>query len=91
MSGGSYNYFYSQLDNFIYEFSKNASSPERKAFLSHLILIKEAIHDIEWVDSGDSSPSQENKAIMKCISNQDILKSLIEEAKLLIKQLNNYI
>jgi hypothetical protein len=61
MSGGSMDYLYSKIEWFA-DFEEN--TPERKAFAEHLKLIVKALHDIEWVDSGDYSPGDENEAIM---------------------------
>ena len=63
MSGGSMNYLYAKLA--YAEFDEN--TPERIAFAKHLKLVAEALHDIEWVDSGDYGPGRENEAILKCL------------------------
>lgn len=82
MSGGSYQYAYSRLENdFLYEFARRADTPERKAFLAHIQKVIEAMHDIEWVDSGDYGPGDENQAIMQCVAKADIIKCHIEEAE----------
>lgn len=39
------------------------SEPFRRWFATHLRLVAEAMHDIEWVDSGDYGPGDEIKAI----------------------------
>jgi hypothetical protein len=66
MSGGSMNYLYSKLEwgaNF------DTNTPERKAFMAHLVKVAKALHDIEWVDSGDYVPGDENDAIRACIGD----------------------
>lgn len=78
MSGGSMNYLYSKIEcnaNF------SLNTPERRAFDKHLKLVTKALRDIEWVDSGDSSPGDENEAILQCLSIERVLQSLIEEAE----------
>ena len=52
MSGGSYDYLYNRVEDFIDEFKQNLNNdPLRIAFLGHLENVKQAMHDIEWVDS----------------------------------------
>ena len=64
MSGGSMNYLYSKLLHCA-DFPIN--TPEREAFANHLKLVAQALHDIEWVDSGDYGPGDENAAIRACL------------------------
>jgi hypothetical protein len=64
MSGGSMNYLYSKLLHCA-DFLVN--TPEREAFANHLKLVAQALHDIEWVDSGDYGPGDENAAIRACL------------------------
>lgn len=66
MSGGSMNYLYSKLE---YDATFRTDTPERKAFAKHLQLVVNALHDIEWVDSGDYSLGDENEAIRACLGN----------------------
>lgn len=78
MSGGSMDYLYSRVEdaaNII------GGTPERKAFARHLYRVAEALHDIEWVDSCDYGPGDENAAIMACVSGSDVLESAIESAR----------
>lgn len=67
MSGGFYEYADYKLRSFIGEFAAEANTPLRKAFLAHLIDVAEAIHAIEWVDSGDYGPGDEDEAIKKVL------------------------
>lgn len=67
MSGGFYEYADYKLRSFINEFAAEANTPLRKAFLAHLTDVAEAIHDIEWVDSGDYGPGDEDEAIKKVL------------------------
>lgn len=57
-----------------------ADTPERRAFLAHLQLVAAALHDIEWVDSGDCGPGDENAAIRACIGDGPALDAAIERA-----------
>lgn len=66
MSGGSMNYLYSKL---LYQADFECNTPERVEFAAHLELVAKALHDIEWVDSGDYGPGDETAAILACIGN----------------------
>ena len=63
MSGGSYDYGYCKVDDFID--SLEATTPLRKAFRKHLELVSNAMRAIEWVDSGDCSKGDEDEDIRK--------------------------
>jgi len=92
MSGGNYQYAYSNLEhNFLYEFQKQANTPQRKAFARHLEKVIKAMHDIEWVDSGDYGSGDENPAIMECVTRTDVVSAAVEDAKETIKQLESVI
>jgi hypothetical protein len=78
MSGGSMNYIYSKLE---YEANFRQDTPERRAFAKHLELVIKALHDIEWVDSGDYGPGDENKAIRACLGDAVMLAAVLEAAK----------
>lgn len=60
MSGGSYDYVYNRIQEIEL---RNKDNPRRATFQKLLYLVAEAMHDIEWVDSGDCSPGDENKSI----------------------------
>jgi hypothetical protein len=64
MSGGSMNYLYSKV---LHCADFPLDTPEREAFAKHLKLVAQALHDIEWVDSGDYGPGDENAAIRACL------------------------
>lgn len=64
MSGGSMDYLYSRIEDCAV-FALNTL--ERKAFSLHLAHVIKALHDIEWVDSGDSAPGSESAAIYECL------------------------
>lgn len=65
MSGGEYNYICFKIGDIRIPINNN---PRRAAFQKLLKLVAEAMHDIEWVDSGDYSPGDENKAIDEIFS-----------------------
>ena len=77
MSGGSMDYLYNKVEDA--QFIPNTS--ERKAFVTHLKLVAKALHDIEWVDSGDCSPGDDAKAIRACLQPGAVLSAIVEEAK----------
>ena len=56
-------------------------TPERQAFAKHLKLVAKALHDIEWVDSGDYGRGDENEAIRACIGDGAVLGAAIERAR----------
>ena len=66
MSGGSYDYAYSTVNQFASDL--RLSTPLRKAFKKHLRLVAEAMRAIEWVDSGDCSEPHGDKAIRKVLA-----------------------
>lgn len=65
MSGGSMDYLYSKV---LHCANFPLDTPERIAFAAHLKLVAQALHDIEWVDSGDYGPGDENAAIRACLN-----------------------
>ena len=79
MSGGSWDYLCFKVDEAA-DRLVNSKDPLRKAFGIHLDLVAKALHDIEWVDSGDTSPGDERKAILNVIRKEDELAVLVEEA-----------
>lgn len=66
MSGGHYNYSYRHTSDMAQELGESAD-PLRKRFAQHLRLVANAMHDIEWVDSGDYPHGGEYEAIRKVI------------------------
>jgi len=77
MSGGSMNYLFSKLE---YEADFETDTPEREAFAEHIKLVAKALHDIEWVDSGDYGAGDENEAIRACLAGGVKLRAAAEEA-----------
>lgn len=57
MSGGSYNYIYSRLDD---ECSNRMYDAEMNAMIKDLV---EVLHDLEWWQSGDSSEEVYRKTL----------------------------
>lgn len=67
MSGGSYDYAYTHVEDFAERLSRYPMTPERKAFSAHLTGIAAAMKAIEWVDSGDCSPPHDIDAIKRAL------------------------
>lgn len=69
MSGGSYDYFFHRVDDMANRIGLEHERTRlvRTAFKAHLSKVAEACRAIEWVDSGDSSPGDEVKAIETCL------------------------
>lgn len=76
MSGGSMNYLYNDIECATFELN----TPERRAFSAHLKKVAKALHDIEWVDSGDYKWGDETEAIMACISDAAVIDVSIARA-----------
>lgn len=95
MSGGSYDYAYRDMDSFIRYLDRRANTPLRKAFVKHLAKVAKAMHDIEWVDSGDYSEGDENKAIQDCLGDnwksatyQEVLDAVKQLEEQLVEIIN---
>lgn len=71
------NYLYSKLE---YEANFREDTPERRAFAKHLKLVAKALHDIEWVESGDYGPGDDAEAIRACLSNGATLEAAVDVA-----------
>ena len=68
MSGGSYDYAFGRVDDMALSLRDKHSNPLRRAFAIHLALVAKAMHDIEWVDSCDYGPGDEDEAIRVVLS-----------------------
>jgi len=69
MSGGSWDYLYYDINDVADTLIKD-KDPLRKAFGKKMKLIAEAIHDIEWVNSGDYENGEEVEAIKKAMGEE---------------------
>lgn len=87
MSGGAYDHFWLQIEH-VAERLMASRDPTRHAFGLHLLKVSKAMHDIEWVDSDDSAPGDEYTAILKCISQEHVLESLVEDAKKIVADIH---
>ena len=93
MIGGSYDYAYSKVADMAHQPRGKDNSALRRAFGKHLLLVSEAMHDIERVDSGDCGPGDEDAAIKKVLGNVKAaeMAELREEAEALIEELRKHI
>jgi len=92
MSGGSWNYLYMKMENAADEFIED-KRPLRRAFGKKMRLYAKAMHDIEWVDSLDTSKGSEEKAIKKALGENChalTLAEIIKDAKVIKKQLEEF-
>ena len=84
MSGSSLNYFYSRLDGFLDEYRGEFHTPLRKALYAKLKLAVQALHDMEWVDSGDYGPGDDVEAIKAFVEPEFVLETVKQEMKELL-------
>lgn len=88
MSGGSYDYVYYKVQGMADSLRGKGNSALRRAFAKHLDLVASAMHDIEWVDSGDYGKGDDENAIRAVLeSTANEREILYEDAKELVKQL----
>ena len=92
MSGGTYNYAFGRIEDFAYELARRANTPDRKAFLRLLHKVSAAAKAIEWNDSGDGAPDEDD--LIRAALGKDhralCLDELKADAKALIEQLKQY-
>ena len=93
MSGGSYyNYAFSKIEDLAADLRR--TTPLRKAFARHLVKVAKAVHDIEWVDSDDTSPGDKDAAIRDVLgptADAQVLAVVLEDAKAALEQLKDAI
>lgn len=87
MSGGSWDYFYGKIRDAGERLIYKSECPARVAFGKHLLLVSEAMHDIEWVDSSDYAHGDELEAIRKCISPASEIDAAVAAANKALEQL----
>ena len=81
MSGGSYEYAYQRVRSMADDLRRQDTNPLRAAFANHLQIVADAMYAVEWVDSGDKGPGDENAAIRACLSPGAELESAIKMAE----------
>lgn len=95
MSGGSYDYLYGRVEDMAAELVSRRPTPLRYAFAKHLKLVAKAMHDIEWVDSGDCGYGDEDEAIKaalgKGVWQSAVVEELREQATALSRQIEELV
>lgn len=88
MSGGSWNYVCFKIESVVERLSLSDSAL-RRALGAKLKPFAKALHDIEWVDSGDYGPSGDVEAIKAALGDdwkERTLAELVEEHKQLLDE-----
>lgn len=73
MSGGSLDYAHYKIETIADDIRARAENPMHVALSVHLYKVAKAVHDLEWMWSGDTGPGDETKAIAAIVSPQDVL------------------
>jgi hypothetical protein len=92
MSGGSYQYAFEKIEYLADDI--RGTTLLRRAFKTHLQKVAKACHDIEWVDSCDYAPGDENEAIKACLGEMTgflILEEALGNAKKALAELQEAI
>lgn len=96
MSGGSWDYVYYKVEEAA-ERLQSEKCPHRRVLGDRLKLYAKALHDIEWVDSGDKVRGDEMEAIYRALGDGGhsvdmmALGKLKEDAEELIKEMKKLI
>jgi hypothetical protein len=81
MSGGSMDYLTYKVDEVASDLQNKNNTPLQRAFGKHLEKVAKALHDVEWVWSGDYGTGDDEEAIKDVLGDVksekalDILKS----------------
>lgn len=81
MSGGSWNYVYSQIQDVADRLQRRDQSTDRRALGALLELAAKALHDIEWVDSCDYGEGDDLPAIRACLTREQRLDAATDAAR----------
>jgi len=65
----------------------STDTPQRKAFRTLLNKVIVALQSIEWVDSGDYGPGDENEAIEACLAPGATIDAALDEARKAVAEL----
>jgi hypothetical protein len=91
MSGGSLDYVYFKVDEAAHSIRSRSRNPLHHAFAKHLVKVSKALHDLEWVYSGDCCEPSEEKAIREVLHPSDEIESAKEEAEIALQNLERAI
>ena len=89
MSGGSWDYLGEKLTEAADRLQRSRD-PQRRALGKQMARMADAMHAIEWVDSADYSPGDENEPIAKALGTDApklIAVELLQEANAIHKKL----
>jgi len=89
MSGGSLDYVCYRLDDAIDTIKRRATTALQKAFAKHLKDVAKALHDLEWVFSGDYCEGQEVESLHKVVNKEMELEAATNDARTALKQLQD--
>ena len=90
MSGGSYDYLCYKMEDAADRLSQS-KCPHRRAFAVLMYKCATAMHDVEWVDSGDMSEGDDIEAISAALGGVDtteLITSYRNEAQALVERLD---
>ncbi len=89
MSGGSLDYVCYKLDDAIEVIERRATTVLQIAFAKHLKDVAKALHDLEWVFSGDYSDGDDVDALRKVVNKEMELEAATNNARIALKQLQD--
>ena len=90
MSGGSMDYLTYKVDEAADQLTNKNNTPLQRALGEHLRKVAKALHDVEWVWSGDYGRGDEEEAIRAVLGDatpERVMDVLQVDAAELIKQL----
>ena len=93
MSGGSLDYIYHKVEDVAIKIQNKDNTPLQRAFGEHLLKVAKALHDVEWVMSGDYGNGDDEKAIKAVLgddSNGKAFAVLQTDALKLIDELKKF-
>ena len=93
MSGGSMDYLTYKVDEVADQLMDKNRTPLQRAFGEHLRKVAKALHDVEWVWSGDYDNGDDEEAIRAVLGDtmpDKVMAVLRADAELLIKQLQKF-
>jgi len=89
MSGGSLDYVCYKVGDAADSIEARATTPLQKAFAAHLRDVSKALHDLEWVFSGDYGEGDETEALSKVVNKKMELEVATNDARIALKQLQD--
>jgi len=89
MSGGSLDYVCYKIDDAVDTIENRATTTLQKAFAQHLKDVAKALHDLEWVFSGDYCEGQEIDSLRKVVNKEMELEAATNDARTALKQLQD--